>query len=186
MRSKSLDGNSYDSGDWFNAIRWDCTKGNGFGIGLPIASDNQSMWAFARPLLADASLVPSCTTSGTSAALFRQFLTIKRSSPLLSLTSEAQVRQRLTFPLSGTAGQVPGVITEHLDGTGMRTPSLTIVVNATGATVSQTVPSLAGTRQRLHPAQGGGTDPVVKQARFAPATGTFTVPARTVVVFVEQ
>lgn len=35
LRSKSLDRNSYDSGDWFNALHWDCRDGNGFGRGLP-------------------------------------------------------------------------------------------------------------------------------------------------------
>ena len=27
LRSKSLDRNSYDSGDWFNAIHWNCAAG---------------------------------------------------------------------------------------------------------------------------------------------------------------
>ena len=31
LRSKSLDRNSYNSGDWFNQIHWDCAQGNGFG-----------------------------------------------------------------------------------------------------------------------------------------------------------
>lgn len=35
LRSKSLDRNSFDSGDWFNALHWDCRDGNGFGRGLP-------------------------------------------------------------------------------------------------------------------------------------------------------
>ncbi|MFI9429203.1 pullulanase-type alpha-1,6-glucosidase, partial [Streptomyces achromogenes] len=51
LRSKSLDRNSFDSGDWFNAIHWDCADGNGFGRGLPPAADNQSKWDYARPLL---------------------------------------------------------------------------------------------------------------------------------------
>ena len=31
LRSKSLDRNSYNSGDWFNRLLWDCRDGNGFG-----------------------------------------------------------------------------------------------------------------------------------------------------------
>ena len=54
LRSKSLDRNSYDSGDWFNAIHWDCRDGNGFGRGLPMAADNESKWAYAKPLLTSA------------------------------------------------------------------------------------------------------------------------------------
>ncbi len=44
LRSKSLDRNSFDSGDWFNAIHWNCADGNGFGRGLPPAADNKSKW----------------------------------------------------------------------------------------------------------------------------------------------
>src|SRR5690606_39516252 len=51
LRSKSLDRNSYDSGDWFNAIHWNCAAGNGFGRGLPPAADNEDKWPYAKPLL---------------------------------------------------------------------------------------------------------------------------------------
>src|SRR5690606_33160624 len=56
LRSKSLDRNSYDAGDWFNAIDWtggQTGHGNGFGRGLPLAGDNQEMWSVMRPLLAN-------------------------------------------------------------------------------------------------------------------------------------
>ncbi len=186
LRSKSLDGNSFDSGDWFNAIRWNCKDGNGFGLGLPTAGSNQSFWPYAGPLLADPALVPDCAADTTASALYQQFLEIKRSTPLFSLGTAAAVQQRLTFPLSGTPGAVPGVITFHLDGAGLGTyRSVTVVVNATPAGQRQTVSALAGTAERLHPAQADGTDPVVKRSAFDPADGTFTVPARTVAVFVQ-
>lgn len=60
LRSKSLDRNSYDSGDWFNAIHWDCRDGNGFGRGLPPATDNEPKWGFAKPLLATPGITPDC------------------------------------------------------------------------------------------------------------------------------
>ncbi|CAM5315856.1 hypothetical protein SFUMM280S_02555 [Streptomyces fumanus] len=44
LRSKSLDRNSFDSGDWFNAIHWNCADGNGFGRGPPPAADNKDKW----------------------------------------------------------------------------------------------------------------------------------------------
>jgi pullulanase len=37
LRSKDMDQNSYDSGDWFNKIDWSGQTAN-WGIGLPIAS----------------------------------------------------------------------------------------------------------------------------------------------------
>ena len=39
LRSKSLDRNSYNSGDWFNYLDWTMTD-NGFGAGLPPERDN--------------------------------------------------------------------------------------------------------------------------------------------------
>lgn len=187
LRSKSLDANSYDSGDWFNAIHWDCRDGNGFGHGLPPAADNRAAWPYARPLLADAALVPGCGDTERSTRAYQDLLRIKRSSPLLDLPTLQQVQRRLTFPLSGP-GATPGVITMHLDGTGLpgAQKSLTVILNATAATAQQTVTAFAGTRQTLHPVQAAGADPVVKRSAFDPATGTFTVPGRTVAVFVQE
>ena len=52
LRSKSLDRNSYDSGDWFNILDFSYTE-NGFGRGLPPRTDNEAKWGYMRPLLAD-------------------------------------------------------------------------------------------------------------------------------------
>ncbi len=187
MRSKSLDGNSYNSGTWFNQIQWRCEDGNGFGHGLPAAKDNTSFWPYAKPLLADRALVPGCDAINAAGRQYEQFLAIKRSSPLFALNDLASVQKRVSFPLSGTAAQVPGVITMHLDGAGLHTyRSITVVFNASPGTARQTVAGLTGTRQALHPVQRGGADPVVKQAAFDPATGTFTVPGRTAAVFVQR
>ncbi len=57
LRSKSLDRNSYDSGDWFNRLDWTGTD-NGFGHGLPPEADNGAKWPFMKPLLANAALKP--------------------------------------------------------------------------------------------------------------------------------
>jgi pullulanase-type alpha-1,6-glucosidase len=187
LRSKSLDRNSFNSGDWFNEIQWDCAGGNGFGRGLPPAADNQDKWPYAKPLLADPALVPSCAAIGSSDARYQELLRIRRSTPVFGLPSAAQVQKRLAFPLSGTA-ETPGVITMTLDGRGLdrRWKSVTVVFNATPATATQTVASLAGKDVVLHPVQRASADPVVRTAAFATATGTFSVPARTVAVFVQN
>ncbi|GAA5185848.1 pullulanase-type alpha-1,6-glucosidase [Rugosimonospora acidiphila] len=187
LRSKSMDGNSYDSGSWFNAIHWNCATGNGFGRGLPLASSNSSQWPYAAPLLANPDLVPGCSTITSTADQYQQFLRIKRSSPLFSLRTEQEVQQRVTFPLSGTDGEVPGVITEHLDGHGLNTyRSVTVIYNATPTAQHQTLSALAGAHQLLDPIQRDGTDQTVKRSSYAAATGTFTVPPYTVAVFVQQ
>jgi pullulanase len=43
LRSKSMDRNSYDSGDWFNRIDW-TYRDNGFASGLPRKDDNGDKW----------------------------------------------------------------------------------------------------------------------------------------------
>ena len=57
LRSKSLDRNSYDSGDWFNRVDWTATHST-FGSGLPPRWDNFERWKYLRPLLQDPGLKP--------------------------------------------------------------------------------------------------------------------------------
>ncbi|MFF0748431.1 pullulanase-type alpha-1,6-glucosidase [Streptomyces sp. NPDC004267] len=175
LRSKSLDRNSFDSGDWFNAIHWDCRDGNGFGRGLPPAADNKAKWPYAKPLLPLASLRPGCAEIDGTSAAYRDLLRIRRTEPAFSLATAGQVQDALSFPLSGR-DETPGVIT-------MRLGDLVVVFNATPQEQKQTVAGLAGTAYRLHPVQAAGADAVVRTASYEPASGTFTVPARTVAVF---
>ncbi|MEU8228997.1 pullulanase-type alpha-1,6-glucosidase [Actinoplanes sp. NPDC048967] len=180
LRSKSLDRNSFNSGDWFNQISWDCTEGNGFGRGLPPAADNEAKWPYAKPLLADPKLVPGCDAVNLADARYRELLAIRRSSPVFGLPTAAEVQKRLSFPLSGAA-ETPGVITMRLDGRGLdrRWKSVTVIFNATPATATQTVPALKGATVVPHPLQH-------EPGSFDRATGTFTVPARTTAVFVQS
>ncbi|MFE7230162.1 pullulanase-type alpha-1,6-glucosidase [Streptomyces sp. NPDC057596] len=173
LRSKSLDRNSYDSGDWFNAIHWNCADGNGFGRGLPVAADNQDKWPYAKPLLT--SVAVGCPQIQGASAAYRDLLRIRTTEQAFSLATAAQVQRKLSFPLSG-GDETPGVIT-------MRLGDLVVVFNATPERQRQRVAELAGTGYRLHPVQTAGADPVVKASSYERATGTFTVPARTVAVF---
>ncbi|MET8338433.1 pullulanase-type alpha-1,6-glucosidase [Streptosporangium canum] len=187
LRSKSLDRNSFDSGDWFNRLLWDCSQGNGFGAGLPPRADNGDKWAYARPLLADPALRPDCASIGSARARYGELLKIRSSSPAFALGSLAEVQKRLTFPAGGAA-ETPGVVTMHLDASGIdpRWKSITVVFNATPETQPQTVAALKDAQVTLHPVQTAGDDAVVKQSTFDPTTGTLTVPARTVAVFVRS
>ncbi|MET9731602.1 pullulanase-type alpha-1,6-glucosidase [Streptomyces sp. NPDC006458] len=173
LRSKSLDRNSFDSGDWFNAIHWDCADGNGFGRGLPPAADNASKWPFAKPLLG--KLKVGCEQIRGASAAYQDLLKIRSTEGAFSLGTAEQVQAKLSFPLSGTE-ETPGVIT-------MRLGDLVVVFKATPQEQHQRVADLAGTGYRLHPVQAAGSDAVVKNAAYTADSGTFTVPARTVAVF---
>jgi pullulanase-type alpha-1,6-glucosidase len=184
LRSKSLDRNSYDSGDWFNQIRWG-GDGNGFGVGLPPAPDNEDKWPWARPLLADPGLVPSAEMMDLTAARYAELLRIRRSSPVFGLPTADEVQRRLTFPLGGPQ-ESPGVIVMCLDGTGLDPHWGTVVVvfNATEEPAEQHVPALVAVPLSLHPELAASADPLLRTATAA--AGTLTVPARSVAVFVAE
>jgi hypothetical protein len=57
LRSKSLDRNSYDAGDWFNAIDWTGATTT-FGRGLPLAGDNPTSWNVMRDRLVNPLMAP--------------------------------------------------------------------------------------------------------------------------------
>ncbi|MEE6270935.1 pullulanase-type alpha-1,6-glucosidase [Streptomyces diastatochromogenes] len=182
LRSKSLDRNSFNSGDWFNALHWQCTDdpggataGNGFGRGLPPAADNKDKWPYAKPLLADPALRPDCATRNAASAAYRDLLRIHATEPAFGLATTAAVQSALSFPRSGP-DETPGVLT-------MRLADLVVVFNATPQRQAQSVPALAGHPYALHPVQAHGADRTTATAAYDPASGTFTVPPRTVAVF---
>jgi pullulanase-type alpha-1,6-glucosidase len=185
LRSKSLDRDSYNSGDWFNRVDWSYGSNN-FGVGLPPAGPNEAKWPFMGPRLADPALRPSTSDITASAAAFRDWLTLRSDSRLFRLGSADLVRQKLSFPPSAAA--TPGVIAMRLDDTvgpdlDPRYAGLVVVFNATPTAQTLTLPELAGRTLALSPVQAGGADPVVKGA--IAAGGTLTVPARTTAVFVD-
>ncbi|GAA1397114.1 pullulanase-type alpha-1,6-glucosidase [Luteococcus peritonei] len=185
LRSKSLDRNSYDSGDWFNRLDWTGAD-NGFGRGLPPAPDNMTRWPWLRPLLRRAELKPSPEDVAEARDRARDLLRLRRSTVLFRLGTAERIRTKLNFPVSGTEHARPGVIVMHVDDRrGHRLdPDLLGVVavfNATGQAVAQPLPALAGERLVLNPVQARGDDELVRQARHD--NGLLMVPARTVVVF---
>lgn len=176
LRSKSLDRNSFDSGDWFNAIHWNCQDGNGFGRGLPMAADNASKWPYAKPLLGPVQV--GCAQIQGASAAYQDLLRIRTTEKAFSLGTAEQVQAKLSFPLSGR-DETPGVITMELG-------DLVVVFNATPEAQSQRVEALAGSTYQLHPAQLAGADPTVKGASYERKSGTFAVPGRTVAVFIRH
>ena len=189
LRSKSLDRNSYDSGDWFNHIGWDGAD-NGFGRGLPPAWDNAGTWQYQQPLLADPALKPDAADVASASAAAADLLRIRYSSPLFRLGDAGTIQDRVAFPVGG-ADQEPGVVLMHLDDTtgedlDPRWEGVLVVVNASPQAVSQTVDGLVGADLSLHPVQAEGADDVVRTTTWDAAAGTVTVPARTAAVLVQD
>ena len=179
LRSKSLDRNSYNSGDWFNRIDWSANEST-WGSGLPPTRGQRVQVGLHAPAArrSGAEAGPGRPAGGAGAG------GRAAAHPLLVAPVPARqrrlVQERVSFPTGGP-GQTPGVIVMAIEG---RRESIVVVFNATPDPTTQTVASLAGRRYTLHPVQASGGDPVVRGA--SASGGAFTVPGRTVAVFVSE
>jgi pullulanase/glycogen debranching enzyme len=180
LRSKSFDSNSYNSGDWYNKLDW-TYESNNFGAGLPIEGTGQ--WDIYKPLLADPNLAPVKSDITFASVVFREFLQIRKSSPLFRLQTADQVKKDVSFLNMGTE-QIPGLIVMRLNDTDnldSNYKEIVVFFNARPDAVIFSNASLAG-NYVLHSIQQNSTDEVVKQASFD--NNSFNVPGRTTVVFV--
>ena len=187
LRSKDMDQNSYNSGDWFNKIDWTGQTAN-WGIGLPIASQNEGQWPIMTPLLSNPAYTPLPANIAYSKAAFRELLKIRYSSGLLRMATFEEIQQNLTFLNTGQ-NQTPGLIVMKLDSNGGDYGAykhIVVVFNATNAPVTFTDSRLQGLQLHLHPVQKSSSDPVTRQSTFVSTAGTVTVPALTTAVFVAE
>jgi pullulanase len=187
LRSKDMDQNSYNSGDWFNKIDWTGQTAN-WGIGLPIASQNQGQWPIMTPLLSNPTYTPLPANIAYSEAAFQELLRIRYSSGLFRMPTFNEVQQNLTFLNTGQ-NQTPGLIVMKLDANGGSYgiyKHIVVLFNATNASVTFTNSQLKGLALFLHPVQQNSSDPVTRQSTFNSKTGTATVPALTTAVFVAE
>ncbi len=189
LRSKSLDRNSYNSGDWFNKIDF-TYQSNNWAVGLPPSGDNADKWDIIRPLLANPDLQASPEDIQAALANFETFLKIRKSSVLFRLQTAEQVKAHLKFFAAGKE-QTPGVIAYWLKNDGAESINdpyqhIVVVFNATAEAQSVTLEEAKGQAFGLHPELRSGADPLVKDAVFESATGAFSVPARTTAVFVVE
>ena len=187
LRSKSLDHNSYDSGDWFNRVDFTYTKSN-FGVGLPPAWSNQSRWDIMSPLLRNPKFDPHQEEILDNVTHFQEVLKIRRSSPLFRLRTKEDIEQRVKFHNTGhnqkdalIAMSIDDTVGENLDGNYQQIVTL---FNADKFRHKIKIPEFAGSSMQLHPVQMNSHDHVVKSAQFEAKTGEFDVPPRTAAVFV--
>ncbi|MGL1958061.1 MAG: DUF3372 domain-containing protein [Colwellia sp.] len=193
IRSKSMDRNSYDSGDWFNFV--DFTKNsNNWNVGLPLAQDNEDSWSIVAGLIANSETAVQANNIDFAGEVFKEFLTIRNSSKLFRLTTAQEVYNRVGFHNTGT-NQTKGLIVMSIDdGTGhdpeladldANVDAIVVVINGSDSEQSHTVLTASGFT--LHSVQQASVDTTVQMASFVGAanSGTFTVPALTTAVFIK-
>ncbi|HMQ30479.1 MAG TPA: pullulanase-type alpha-1,6-glucosidase [Chloroflexaceae bacterium] len=188
LRSKSGDRNSYNSGDWFNRVDWGLEEHN-WGSGLPLVDENAANLDVLRPRLADPAIKPGSAEMERAYEHFRTMLRIRKSSALFRLRTASQISNRVSFLNTGP-DQIPGLIVMRIHDQGgndidPRHEQIVVLVNADDAPVTFSAASLRGDNLRLHPELRRSSDPALAGAAFDRRSGTFTVPARTTLVYVE-
>lgn len=187
LRSKSLDRNSYNSGDWFNRLDW-TYQTNNFGVGLPPAGDNSAEWPTMQPLLADPSIQAGEEAITATTMRFQDMLRVRYSTPLLRLRTAEDINARMAFHNTGP-DQMPGVIVMSINDTvgddlDANYDMVLVVFNGMPDTLEYTADDLAGLAWELHPVLADGHDDVLTTASADGDTGTFTVPAYSTAVYV--
>lgn len=188
LRSKSMERDSYDSGDWYNALdfTFDTSRWN---AGLPREDKDGANWGLIGALIADTTNKAAKADLEWASLVARDMLAVRQSSPLFRLHTEADVKKRLHFYNTGP-DQVPGLITltvsdatcagDDLDPTW---DGVFVVLNARPEAATTGFGETSG--WALHPRLLGGGDTAVRAASFDDSSDTFTVPAWTAAVFVK-
>ncbi|MBK9518689.1 MAG: pullulanase-type alpha-1,6-glucosidase, partial [Anaeromyxobacter sp.] len=184
LRSKSMDRDSYDSGDWFNRLDW-TGQTSAWRSGKPNQGKDSGNWPVIQPIFADATATPTAQDIAAARLHFQELLRIRRSSILFRLGARADVMKRVDFLNVGPA-QLPGVIVMTVsDGScagadlDPALDGLVVAVNADLVGHDVTVPGATGAV--LHPVQAASPDAVVRGATVLGEV--LTIPPRTTAVF---
>jgi pullulanase len=184
LRSKSGDRNSFNSGDWFNKLDF-TYQSNNWGVGLPPKGDNGGNWPLLAPLLKNLPKASRSEILGSFTHML-EVLAIRRATPLLRLRTEADINAKVQL-LNGGPDPVPGLIVmvvQDKDGAVDRQhDTVAVLINGTPIQKTFTASTLAGRKLKIHPIHLLSPDRVVKTSKFDRASGKFTIPGRTAVVF---
>ncbi|XP_074366296.1 pullulanase 1, chloroplastic isoform X2 [Apium graveolens] len=193
LRSKSLDRDSYNSGDWFNRMDFSYSFNN-WGVGLPPKEKNEKNWPLMKPRLADPSFKPHSHHILAAVENLLNLLKIRYSSPLFRLKTANAIQERVQFYNTGPSW-IPGVIVMGIEDGHNGIPGLSqldsiyshivVVINVCPNEVSFSSHALQAKSFQLHPVQINSTDNIVKNSTYDASAGHFKVPSRTTSVFVE-
>lgn len=192
LRSKSMERDSYDSGDWYNRVDYGLNDNN-FDKGLPRKDKDGDNYPLIEQVLGK-HVKPSGADMATMVGFYQELAELRQSSRLLRLGSGAEVIKRVDFRNTGP-DQEPGLIVMTVDD-GVNAGAdldpaidgLVVMINATNA--PQSVSDFRDgndqpidlTSLQLSPAHHGG-ESIARDA--AVNGGTLTVGAWSAAVFVK-
>lgn len=180
LRSKSMERDSYDSGDWYNEVDFSHQQ-TGWNRGLPRQDKDGANWDLINEIIATsgANANPTPDDIAYTLAQVHKLLMARKQSGLFRLRTAADIQARLAFHNTGP-DQVPGVVAFSLDDEGFAedldaaADELMVIINASGQPQSintgsaDTYTVRLQTRDDENPTHSGGE---------------FTVPALSITVF---
>ncbi len=192
LRSKSMERDSYDSGDWYNRVDYTLADNN-FDKGLPRKDKDGDNYPLIEKVLGK-HVKPSGADMATMVGFYQELAELRQSSRLLRLGSGAEVIKRVDFRNTGP-DQEPGLIVMTVDD-GVNAGAdldpaidgLVVMINATNA--PQSISDFRDgndqpidlTSLQLSPAHHGG-ESIARDA--AVNSGTLTLGAWSAAVFVK-
>ena len=182
LRSKSMERDSYDSGDWYNEVDFSF-RASAWNRGLPRQDKDGSNWDLITEVITSAGshANPTPATISYTRDQVLELLRVRKESPLFRLQTAEDIKSRLSFLNTGSQ-QTPGLIAFSLldDGTAglpeldPANNEIVVVINAsnTTQTLNHTLEGDFSVRADTSPAQSA-----------AAGAGEFLVPGLSVAVF---
>lgn len=96
LRTKNGDVDSYDSGDFYNALNFDLSS-QADHSSLPPAWKNFSEWDFWSPRLADQTITPRPQDKIETLSLFKTLLKIRKTYDVFKMNELHSIQKRLSF-----------------------------------------------------------------------------------------
>lgn len=179
LRSKSMERDSYDSGDWYNLVDF-TGQTTAWNVGLPREDKDGSNWNLIKTIIANENTKPTADDIDFAATAFQELLSIRAESKLFRLGTKEEVMARVDFHNVGP-DQTPGVIVMSIDdgvdaGSDLDATKDAVVVVFNGSDEAYTK-DLGVTGLVLHDNHVVSADATVEGS-------TITVPAYTTAVFV--
>lgn len=188
LRSKSMQRDSYDSGDWFNKVDF-TLEDNNWNKGLPRKDKDGDNYDIITKVIEGSgeNAKPTSQDMENMVSFYQELANLRQSYPLITLGTGEEVNARVDFHNTGTA-QEAGLIVMSIDngttllgkGTDLdpTLDAMVIVINATPKVQTFDIKQTGFTVSEYHtPALTAGA---------SVADTKLTVPAWTPVVFVQK
>jgi pullulanase-type alpha-1,6-glucosidase len=115
LRSKSMERDSYDSGDWYNRVDF-TMQSNNWNKGLPREDKDGKNWSLITEVIeqSGAHAVPTANQIANMDDYFKELSALRQSSALYRLGKGEVINQRVSFHNTGSQ-QKPGLIVMKID-----------------------------------------------------------------------